>query len=150
CSSTAVVASCIAHNAIDPGSEGGFASERVDLPHHAQNRVLDHFLGIRAVAGDAHRQAVDAISVQSDQRLDGLGLLPAKRFYQIGIAIRAVSRVPERQLSHFDSLPGGMCSLLLGCIRSPYPDRLKERGKRHSPGEGCRGLAIAGGAVTSE
>ena len=92
-------------DAIEPGAEGRITSERVDLPRHAQDRVLDDFLGIWAAAGDAHGQAVDTISVQSDQRLHSPGLMPAQRFHQICVAIRAPSRITERQLSHFDSLP---------------------------------------------
>ena len=58
---------CIAHDAIEPGSEGGFPSERVDLPHHAHERVLDDFLGILRVARDPDSQAIRAFAVSRDE-----------------------------------------------------------------------------------
>src|SRR5262249_25963259 len=93
---------------IEPGTEGRVTSERLDLPAHCAEGVLGDLLGVRAVAGDAHRQAVDAISVPRDQRLEGPGLVPAQRFHQICVGIHDPSRVTERQLSHCDFLPCGM------------------------------------------
>src|SRR5262245_48207532 len=100
-------------DAIEPGAEGRITSERFDPPHHCPEDVLDDLLGIRAVAGDAHRQAVDAISMPSNQCLDGPGFLPAQRFDQVSVAIRASSRITECQLSHVDFLPNGMVMLPL-------------------------------------
>jgi len=108
----------VSGDAIEPGAEGRITSERIDPPDHCPEGVLDDLLGIRAVARDAHRQAIDAISVQSDQRLDRPGLLPTQRFHQICVAIHAPSEVIERQrqLCHFDSLRAKCCCLFLGCI----------------------------------
>src|SRR5262249_20707093 len=103
-------------DAVEPGAEARISPERVDLPCHAQDRVLHDFLGIRAAAGDAHCQAEDTISVQSDQRLRGPGLVPAQRVHQTFVAIRAPSGVTEDQLCHFNSLP---CRVMV-----PLPPRL--------------------------
>jgi len=51
---------------------------------------------------------VDAIAVPRNKRLDGSGLLLTQRFDQICVAIRAPSRVIERQLSHVTPSSCGM------------------------------------------
>src|SRR5262245_43537609 len=95
-------------DAVEPGAKGRITPERLDPPDHRPEGILDDLLGIRAVTGDAHSQAIDAISVQSDQRLDGPRLLPAQCLDEVCVAIRVSSMVGERQLSHCDSLPCGM------------------------------------------
>src|SRR4029077_5014600 len=113
-------------------------SERSDRPDHFPKGVLHDLLGIRAVAGDADRQPVGAISVQGDQRLDGPGLLPPQCFYQISIAIHSHWSVTERYLSHVNPLACGITlHLTAGCIAWPYPDRCQNRGKWRKSGEGC-------------
>src|SRR5213083_3311728 len=69
--------SAVCGDSIEPGAEGRITSERLDLLDHCPEGVLDDLLGIRAVAGHAHRQAVGPISVGSDQGLGGPCLLPA-------------------------------------------------------------------------
>src|SRR5215831_6519119 len=117
----------VCRDAIEPGGEGRVASKRLDPPDNCPEGVLDDLLGIRAAARDAHRQAVDAISVPSNQRLDGAILLPAQRFHEIFVAIRAPSKVSERQLSHVTPSLAEWCCLFLGCIGPPSPDRRQHR-----------------------
>jgi len=59
----------IGDDPVDPGSEGRVTSERVNLADHAQEGVLDGFLGIVLVARDSYSQAIGSIAIRGDECL---------------------------------------------------------------------------------
>src|SRR5205807_3930512 len=61
----------VADDPVDPGSEGRVTPERIDLPHHAPERILDGLLGILLVTRDSDRQAIRAVAVRRDEPIGG-------------------------------------------------------------------------------
>src|SRR5207244_4918791 len=61
----------VADDPVDPGSEGRVTPERIDLPHHAPERILDGLLAILLVARDADRQAIRAVAVRRNEPVGG-------------------------------------------------------------------------------
>src|SRR5438132_10644244 len=61
----------VADDPVDPGSEGRVTPERIDLPHHAPERILDGLLGILLVARDSDRQAIRATAVRLNEPVGG-------------------------------------------------------------------------------
>src|SRR2546428_4738120 len=81
----------IGDDPVEPGAEGRFTPERVDLPDHGPEGVLHDLLGIRVVARDADRQTIDAGAIPRHQRLGGPRLVPAQPLYQVCISIHGQS-----------------------------------------------------------
>src|SRR5207249_11238144 len=61
----------VADDSVDPGSEGRVTPERIDLPHHAPERILDGLLGILLVTRDSDRQAIRAVTVRRNEPIGG-------------------------------------------------------------------------------
>src|SRR5205807_38583 len=75
----------VADDPVDPGSEGRVTPERIDLPHHAPERILDGLLGILLVTRDPYRPC----AVVSVRRLLSIGKLRAQTIHHLGFANRA-------------------------------------------------------------
>src|SRR2546425_3630122 len=88
----------IGDDPVEPGAEGRFTPERVDLPDHGPEGVLHDLLGIRVVARDADRQTIDAVAVHGHQRLGGPRLVPAQPLHQVCISIHGQSAAGARHV----------------------------------------------------
>src|SRR5207245_4651952 len=56
---------------VDAGPEGPVTPDRIDLPHHAPERILDGLLGILLVTRDSDRQAIRAVTVRRNEPIGG-------------------------------------------------------------------------------
>src|SRR5438094_5882470 len=88
----------IGDDPVEPGAEGRFTPERVDLPDHGPEGVLHDLLGIRVVARDADRQTIDAVAIHGHQGLGGPGLVPARPVHQVCISIRGQAAAGARHV----------------------------------------------------
>ena len=70
----------IGDDAVEPGAEGGAASERVDLPHDLPQRVLHNLYGIGLIPSDAERQTMSMATIRSDEVLGRRRLSETERF----------------------------------------------------------------------
>ena len=61
----------VGDDAVEPGSEGRLAPERVDLADHGQERILDDLFGVLGVARDPDGQTIGPVLVRRDETLGG-------------------------------------------------------------------------------
>src|SRR5438445_13236980 len=66
----------VADDPVDPGSEGRVTPERIDLPHHAPDRILDALLGILLATRDSDRQALRAVATRRSEPISGARSTP--------------------------------------------------------------------------
>src|SRR5207249_7497721 len=79
----------VRHDAIEPGAEGGVASEGIDLAAHGPKRVLHHFLRIGRAARDADSQAIRPVTIGSNQSLGRRRLAPPEGVQERQITVGA-------------------------------------------------------------
>src|SRR5437879_13211172 len=68
----------VADDPVDPGSEGRVPPERIDLPHHAPERILDGLLGILLVTRASARHAIRAVAVRRIEPIGGARSSPTQ------------------------------------------------------------------------
>jgi len=73
---------------VDPGRKRRIAAERVDVPIHLQQDVLDHLVGVFLALEMPHRQLADPGGVPRGQIGNGRVVAGAKPFDQVPVSER--------------------------------------------------------------
>src|SRR5215467_13640191 len=87
--SAGLLVGSVTHDPVEPGSEGRVSPERVDLPHHAPERILNGFLGIVPVARDPDGQTIRTLAIRGREPFGGLRVTPAQRLKKLLVSINS-------------------------------------------------------------
>src|SRR5262245_41717314 len=83
----------VADDTVDPGFEGSVTPERVDLPRHAPERILNDLLGILLRAGNPDGQAIGPIAIRGDKSLCRSRLMLSEGPQQFVVRIESIRHV---------------------------------------------------------
>src|SRR5207244_4117486 len=106
---------------------GRVPPERIDLPHHAPERILDGLLGILLVTRDSDRQAIRAVAVRRNEPVGGGRFAQTQCFDEPPVTVS--SRRGDLRIGHDVELGAGrrgQCSLILELLdfhHAPPPHR---------------------------
>src|SRR5262249_7234339 len=87
CPAPQLLVGSVRDDPVEPRCEGGVASEGVDVPHHAPERVLNDLLRILRIPGDTGRQSISTIAVVRNKALRRRPISPPQCCEEFTVAI---------------------------------------------------------------